>query len=474
MRKIELTRIAPGLAALALAAVTIHCGGGGIGGSGGISGFGSVFVNGIEWFTDSAEITLDGVPATEADLRIGMIVELDGDSLSATTAEASRVSFDDEVQGGVDLVVPIDASTKEVAILGHSVRLQQGFTVFDDSDPAFGFHSVAVDDVLEVSGHRDGEGAIVATWVRRLGVVAYGATPVELEGAVAALVPGTSFLLGPVGVLMDPSTDLSGLQGPLANGSEVEVEGVLLAAGLVHAASVSDREEPPQQIQNFSLEGLVGDFVSLSDFRVAGQRVNAAQAVFTPADPAFVTNGALIEVEGPILGGVLVADEVELELPEVRAEAELASSADVDPAAGTVVLLGVTFTLATDADLEDERDEVDDFGLDDLADGDFLAIEGYEHPDGSLVATSLVRDTRADVLLSGPLTGFDELAGEIEICGAVIAVDATTDLTDDDDGFGSLAEFFAALEVGREASVIDLRDGDETAIDVADSVELED
>jgi hypothetical protein len=474
MRTNDARQIKRALFGSLLAGFALHCGSGGIGGSGGVSGFGSVFVNGIEWFTESAEITLDGVPGTEGDLRIGMIVDLDGDPLSATTATASTVRFDDDIQGGVDAIVQSNSTTKQVAVFGQTVVLRDGSTVFDDSDPSFGFDSVALDDVLEVSGHRDGAGTIEATWVRRLGVVAFGSTAVEVEGVVAALVPGTSFILGSVGVLTDPGTDLSGLEDDLENGAAVEVEGVLLAAGLIYAQSVSDLDQPPTEIERFSLEGLVSDFVSISDFRVAGQRVNAGKATFTPADPSFLADGVLVDVEGPILGGVLAAHEVELEAPEVSVEAELVSAGDVNPSAGTVILLGIEVQLEAGADLSDDRDGLPAFGLGDLAAGDFLVVEGHKDLGGVVVAKSLVRQGAGDVLVRGAVTAFDAAAREVEICGVVVPVDGSTELADAAGDFPSEAAFFAALELGLEATAKDLEDGDETAIDVADSVELGD
>ena len=73
--------------------------GGGIGGtgisSGPIDGFGSIFVNGIEFEIGSALIVVDGVDSAEADLRLGMVVrvcgswEADGTGTAVSTGERS-------------------------------------------------------------------------------------------------------------------------------------------------------------------------------------------------------------------------------------------------------------------------------------------------------------------------------------------------------------------------------------------------
>ena len=61
------------------------CGGGtngtsgsGVTSTGTITAFGSVFVNGVEFSTSGATIVRDGNPATETNLRVGMVVTVNG------------------------------------------------------------------------------------------------------------------------------------------------------------------------------------------------------------------------------------------------------------------------------------------------------------------------------------------------------------------------------------------------------------
>ena len=53
-------------------------GGTGFAGSGTIDGTGSIFVNGIRFDVDDADITVGGQPATEDDLGLGMVVRVRG------------------------------------------------------------------------------------------------------------------------------------------------------------------------------------------------------------------------------------------------------------------------------------------------------------------------------------------------------------------------------------------------------------
>ena len=57
--------------------------------SGTIDGFGSIFVNGIEYETDDAEIVVNGQAADESALRLGMVVDVSGDTMT-TAQQATR------------------------------------------------------------------------------------------------------------------------------------------------------------------------------------------------------------------------------------------------------------------------------------------------------------------------------------------------------------------------------------------------
>jgi len=78
--------------------------GGGIGGtgltsSGTIDGFGSVFVNGVEFDTTGAEILVDDQRVGEEALGIGMVVLVVGEvNADGATGTASRIVFDEAVR----------------------------------------------------------------------------------------------------------------------------------------------------------------------------------------------------------------------------------------------------------------------------------------------------------------------------------------------------------------------------------------
>ncbi len=108
---------------------------GGIGGTGAvaqgaITGFGSIFVNGIEFETDSSSFDVDDDSvATEGDLALGMVVTVIGTiNNDGVTGSASSVEYDDEVEGPV------------------------GNDPLEDADMITRTFTVSADDNVELSG----------------------------------------------------------------------------------------------------------------------------------------------------------------------------------------------------------------------------------------------------------------------------------------------------------------------------------
>ena len=100
--------------------------GGGIGGtgiisSGTVSAHGSIFVNGIRFETDEAEIIIDGRVAREDELGLGMVVLVTGTiNEDGVTGVAQRVVYDEEVQGPINAITTgADGDTLLLDVLGQ-------------------------------------------------------------------------------------------------------------------------------------------------------------------------------------------------------------------------------------------------------------------------------------------------------------------------------------------------------------------
>ncbi len=303
---------------MALFGTLTSCGGGdgsdvaGIGGTGirtagTITAFGSIFVNGIEFETGLAAISLDDNPGAENQLRLGMVVVVDGTvDAGGTTGTAINVSFDDEVQGPVtDIVTDPRNLTKTLTVLDVQVQVDSASTVFDEVT----FDTLALNDVVEVSGFVDGAGVIQATRIEKKEDFVDGVSELELKGIVSDL-SGTTFTLGSFTVDFS-AADLSHLPGGvISNGLQVEVKGTL-SGSTINATDIEQEDDLFSDDEDkVSLEGVIGNFISNADFTIAGQSVNASSAELKPVDLT-LGDGVKVEVEGSITAGVLQAVKVE-------------------------------------------------------------------------------------------------------------------------------------------------------------------
>ena len=412
----------------ALAATALFCacsgGGGGLADSGGMSGtgisqgavtsFGSVFVNGVEWDLTSSTIEIDGAPAIESDLRLGMVVRITGDfAPTGTTGTAIDIVFDDTIEGPIENdPVPSspDGLEKSFTVLGTRIIMNEETTAFDDGAS---FAGLRADDVVEVSGLIDNNGDVRATRIRLVGMFPANSNA-ELRGLVSNLVknPDASgdFSIGTILVHYVALTDFSDLtRESLANGDFIEAKGTLRIAG-----GELDADEIELEIQGLGsgsiddaeIEGFVSNFVSNGSFEVSGTLVDASAAVFDP--PGFVlTNGARVEVEGRLENGVLIADSVEDEdeAEDVKIKAAVSS---VDLLLPTIEVLGVTISADGKTRIEDDRDGNESFGFGNIETGDWLEIGGLQTGPSTVLALRIKRDTPGDdVILEGPVTFLD-------------------------------------------------------------------
>jgi len=297
----------------------------GIGGtgivSGKITGFGSIYVNGRKFETDDSLFDVDGEnlvgQAGQDKLAVGMVVRLRVETEDgAFTNTALEVVYDDEIEGPVSAVGPVIGTTKTITVFGKEITIDATNTVFEDTS----FAGIEVDDVVEVSGFRVSPTEINATYVEETEEdVDYFFTEVELRGTItdydAGMPPGipATFKIDGVTITTDVDTEIEVPNGMLVDDLYVEVEGVIQDPTTVLAEEVEYEDEDfGDDIDEISLEGVISNYVSDANFEINGQLVDASGAQRSPPGLTLM-DGLNVEVEGPIIGGVLIADEVEQE-----------------------------------------------------------------------------------------------------------------------------------------------------------------
>jgi len=307
------------IALLALNATLSSCGGsGGALAGGGTSGtgitqgtvtaFGSVIVNGVEFDTRGARIFVEGTQSTEDALRVGMVVTVRGSWQANGMGTATEVSYDDDVEGPISA---IDTGSQTVTVLGQTVHVD-GDTVYAAEDGTItGLADLQINDVVEVSGFFEGNGPIIATRLERK---SSGRGEYEIRGTVQNLDRNAeTFTVGGLKVAYDTAKQIP--DGGVADRQFVEVRGTLDGATLkasrieLESEGVSGRDG-----EDVSLEGLIGNFHSATEFTVDGQPVttDGDTEYHDGASPSTLAAGLRVQVEGHLSNGVLVAEEIGL------------------------------------------------------------------------------------------------------------------------------------------------------------------
>ena len=353
------SRFQPWAAALATGVLMAACGGGGSSstagvGTGGtgtsysdgrISGFGSIIVNGIRYDDSRATVTDDdSVSFSKDDLKLGMVVGVQGGSLvddSATglsNGTATAIQFVSELKGLVNA-----KSASALTVMGQTVNVDNA-TVFDGF--AAGLSSVAVNDSVEVYALFD---AATQTYLATRIEKKVGLTVYKISGLISALnTTSKTFVLGTAPTAQTVSyAGIAAAQLPaLADGVRVRVKvNPTPVGGAWVATQVRSGVASLPNAAMAEVEGLVSNFVSLSNFKLNGVSVNAGgSVVYEDGSSANVVNGQRIEVKGTVQNGVLVASKIEIKNAsgsdvEVKLIGAITSA---DQGANTFLLKGVT------------------------------------------------------------------------------------------------------------------------------------
>lgn len=428
-----------------------------------ITGFGSIFVNGVEFETDSADVTLDDNTGVQSDLKLGMVVEITGAiDDGGTTGNATQINFDDDVQGPVSTITDnADLNQKELLILDTTVIADAITTIFEDVT----FDTLSTGDLLEVSGFFDASGNLLATRIEKKEDFTAGTSEIEIKGTVSNLLNST-FSLGSFTV--DFSTaDLNEVPGgSITSGMFVEVKGTL--NGVAISATEVDLEDDffGEDEDEVSVEGVISSFNGSDDFIVAGQQIDASSAVLFPAT-LNLQDDISVEVEGPIVGGVLIAETVEARDGEIELSGNV-SSVNASTRAITLQFANGTITFITDAktQLEDDTDVVDILTFDDINSGDYLEVKALDNG-SELVALEVKRDEDDEDKIQGPVESFSEQNLTVTVLGLTFSVDGAV-FENVNDVTITASEFFNTLTTSSLIKLVD-----ENTDGTAEEVEFE-
>lgn len=449
--------------AIAIASVTglAGCGGGSGGGSsitgasqtssGIVTGFGSVYVNGVEYETNRSSFSLDDGedgPENESELGIGMVVTVTGSvNPDGVTGTASHIEYDDEVEG-IIISENIDdvTGTGTMNVMGQTTIVDEA-TIFDSNVPGItSMGQLAIGQVVEVSGYPTGDGTIFATRVE-VEYATHNGEEIEVKGIIDNLTD-TTFTVG--GLTVDFSTaqlDDSIPDGELTEGIYVEVKSTdgfnnlnQLIASEIELEGDGDMDHDGDEGDDVEVSGIVTSVTppegTPTEFEIGGKRILLDQDTgyeHGTADDIIV--GTRLEAKGHLdADDALLADEIEFEEEsniEMEGTLEAVSGTGSD---GTITLFGQSLTVTTDTVRIDEQDEdaepVQYFDLEDLVPMvDYIEVDAHRDPDtGDLIADKIERDDGPDGEdaetpdeIEGPVED-NSTEGQLTIAGVIVDV----------------------------------------------------
>jgi Domain of unknown function (DUF5666) len=291
---------------------------GGTGGTGvsygSVSGFGSVFVNGVEFDTTNSTVTLNGSPGPDESvdphrgLMTGMVVKVDGTfDGNGTTGTASSITFKDDLTGPVSSITSIISPIVQIVTLGQNVIVDSQ-TVFSGTT----LTTLSLGNVIEVSGLPDNNGDIHATYIEFKAGSFVPGLQIGVKGTIHNLNPVLkTFQINALTVDYSLATNLP--PGVPANGQFVEVKGTNLLGIVLIADSVAldDNSLGTTDAGIAQMEGYVTALTSPSAFTVGVQPVQTtASTVFDGGTAGDVAAGVKLRVQGSLAGGILTATKI--------------------------------------------------------------------------------------------------------------------------------------------------------------------
>ena len=401
---------APLLVALS-AALLLACGGGsggntvaGIDGTGGsspavvavgaITGFGSVFVNGVEFSTTGSTISINGQAGTEQSLKVGEVVHVSCTVASGgTTGTAKTISYDDNITG---VITAINLAQNTLAVMGQTVSVSASTTFDDGSTTPPTLATLAVGNTVEVSGYVNAAGVIAASRIERKATQG----SLDVSGVVSALNVATAHFN--IGTVLIDYTGIQPAGGTLANGACVEARGTSFNTTTLTltATRVDIKSCAIGAINGDSgeIEGLItalnsAPSANAADFNIASQRIIAnAQTEYENGAATALALNVKVEAEGKFdANSNLVATEISFRIDGALRVTGLVTA--VNTTSQTVTVLGVTSTTSSATRMADSSSlQQRPFGLADLKLGDYAVVRGKAGTTaGSMVATSLER-----------------------------------------------------------------------------------
>ncbi|MFK7856658.1 MAG: DUF5666 domain-containing protein [Granulosicoccus sp.] len=425
--------------------------GGGIGGTGNpvpiiatgvsvgsISDFGSIVINGQRFNTDNTAFSINEQSVAQSDMRIGMnvIAEVDFSSLTA-----SSVSYFPTIIGPVD----------SISIVGNTlVSLQQkiivnGNTQFD----GVAFQDIAPGMVLEISGFRNAEQAVMASFIR----LALDTTRVQLFGTILnnlqpdglLNLPGLSVDISQIDISAIPMIDLDQFKNVLVSAPASSYNPLVPS---LQAEMLRTSIDPMLNLgDTVEYEGIVSAQQNLYEFDVNWQQVLASSDTRIEyengavAELSSILRNSRLEVEGFVNDDLtLVATRIIIIAVDNSDVTGLIDQ--VDNTTRIITVMGVNIEITPSTNFKDES------SFDQLRPGDYVEISASYFGTRMVANVIEVDEPDDDSILEGPVTSVDKENKTIDVINRRIPLGDNTEFKNSDDMEIDQDQFFDQVKPG--------------------------
>lgn len=281
---------------------TGHAPNDGIGGTGIvgiITGFGSVWVNGVEVQYDAkTQVAENAATANSNDLAVGDVVVIEA-SGSDNALQASKISVVNAVEGQVSVA---DNAGGKLRVLGQTVIITAK-TITGDKQERGNAMPIQPNDHIKVSGLRLANGEIVAS---------------RIERAAADAEPS---VVGPITAINGSVVSVYGLQINVAAADKLRVGQEITATGPLKDGQMSAREITPSpatqlygHAEHINIQGYVGARTAEGMVKVGSVEIVAADSAAMQKERLnALTPGELVQISGHFANDHrVIVDRVEL------------------------------------------------------------------------------------------------------------------------------------------------------------------
>ncbi|MCC6313903.1 MAG: hypothetical protein IT337_07800 [Thermomicrobiales bacterium] len=439
-------------------------GGGGSGGGGAatvlntwgpVAGFGSLIVNGVEFDTSGATVTISGAPASIDELKTGHVVRIRSGAASNGRATATRVDFDYDVVGPI---LNKNSFNGDLDVMGQRVFVT-GTTLYGgavSAEPSLQ-KDFAIGDIVAISGHQISVGDppdqnyIIATRMEKLAAAA----TYRVTGKVSNFdAQRRRFDIHKLAVDFSSATT----SGSLTNGQCATVAGRSLQPPNLTPASTLVADSIKAHACVFAAQAneraLIDGWHALLAFRNdVSFDIGPFPIWFTDGvtkfdydvAPSGGVTSRVVTVEGVFDSkGILQAERI-----RVRDRDALVVRGPVEGNGTALRILGISVLLRPETRFEDRSSQaLRTYGASHVRSGDVIEVHGYVGNEPNTVYATWVQ--RRDPGLAYYVRGYPENvdATGLTILGVRMAVDGQTQVMRlDGDLFGDVQNTLEAIAV---------------------------